>query len=157
MNEKNNTKFNSSFKTNSNSNPFPKLVPRGSININQKPKKEENEEISRVATYNSNLHNKGNSFLSKLKMFDPNITKDTEIIIERRNTEKKRQEEEKKRKKEENEKKKKEEAEKKEKEEKERIKKINEENKKKEEEEKRKKDEERRRKKKRLQKRKKKI
>ena len=48
MNEKSNTKFNSSFKTNSNSNPFPKLVPRGSININQKPKKEENEEISRV-------------------------------------------------------------------------------------------------------------
>ena len=107
MNEKSNTKFNSSFKTNSNSNPFPKLVPRGSININQKSKKEENEEISRVATYNSNLHNKGNSFLSKLKMFDPNITKDTEIIIERRNTEKKRQEEEKKRKKEENEKRKK--------------------------------------------------
>ena len=154
MIDKTNVKPNSLSQNNSNSNPFPKLKPRGSININPKPKNDENENIFHKSTYNSNLRNNENDFLSKIRTFDPNLPKDTEIRIKsnmkKRKIEEeekmKREEEEKKKKKEEEEKKKIEEEEKKKKKEEERKKKE-EERKKREEEEKRKKEEEEKKKK----------
>ena len=97
MNVKTNEKVNSSSQSNSNSNPFPKLVPRGSIKINQKSKKDENENISHAATNNSNLNFKGNKFLLRLKTFDQNLNRNTEEIIIKRNKEREKQEEEKRR------------------------------------------------------------
>ena len=141
MNTKTSVKSNSSSQNNSNSNPFPKLKPRGSIIINQKSKIENK---SPEVPDNSNLNNKGNNFLSILKRFDPKLN---EIIILKRNKEKKEMEEKLRREKEEEKRRRKEEEEKKEKEEQERIRKINEENIRREEEEKRMKEEERRRKK----------
>ena len=145
MNLQTSLKSNSSSQSNSNSNPFPKLVPTGSINIKQKSKKNENENEDLYPPTTQNI--KGNNFLSKIKTFDKNISKEKEIIILKRNQEREKQIEEKRRKKEEEDKKKKEESEKKEKDEQEKIKKLNEENKRKEEEEKRNKEEEKRRKK----------
>ena len=69
MNTKTSVKSNSSSQNNSNSNPFPKLKPRGSIIINQKSKIENK---SPEVPDNSNLNNKRNNFLSILKRFDPN-------------------------------------------------------------------------------------
>ena len=144
MNTKTSVKSNSSSQNNSNSNPFPKLKPRGSIIINQKSKIENK---SPEVSDNSNLNNKGNNFLSILKRFDPKLNKNKEETILKRNKEKKEMEEKLRREKEEEKRRRKEEEEKKEKEEQERIRKINEENIRREEEEKRMKEEERRRKK----------
>ena len=147
MINKTNVKPNSLSQSNSNPSPFPKLKPRGSININPRPKIDENENIFHKSTYNSTLRNNENDFLSKIKTFDPNLPKDTEIRI-KSNNEKRKIEEEERKKREEKEKKKKEEEEKKNKEkEEERKKKEEEEKKRKEEEEKKKKEEEERKKK----------
>jgi len=156
-------KHNSLSQSSSNISPFPKLKPRGSININPRPKKEENENIFHKSTYNSNLRNNENDFLSKIRTFDPNLPKETENRIknniekrkieekERKKREKeekmKKEEKEKKKKEEEEERKKREEEEKKKKEEEEKMKKEEEEKKKKEEEEKMKKEEEEKKKK----------
>ena len=90
MNNKTNAKNNYSSQNNFNTNPFPKLKPRGSIKINQISKKDENENISHETNYNSNQSNKGNKFLSTLKIFDKNVTNKTEERIKKINEERKR-------------------------------------------------------------------
>lgn len=58
--------------TNSNSNPFPKLKPKGSIAINQIPKNNDNNKTSQEKSSNSNQKSKENNVSSRLKIFDPN-------------------------------------------------------------------------------------
>ena len=64
MKNKNKANAISSSQNNSNSNPFPKLKPKGSIILKELPKYSEKNK--------SNEEKKENSFLSKLKIFDPN-------------------------------------------------------------------------------------
>ena len=91
MNRKTNEKTNYSSQNNFNTNPFPKLKPRGSIKINQIPKKDENENRSLETNFNSNQSNKENKFLSTLKIFDKNITTKTEEKIKKMNEERKKE------------------------------------------------------------------
>ena len=66
------TNNNTSSQTNSNISPFPKLKPRGSLNINQLPNKNENNNnISQNNTSNSFESKKENTFLSRLRIFEP--------------------------------------------------------------------------------------
>ena len=64
-------------KNDSDSNPFPKLKPMGSIYINQIPKKDDTDKISK--NINSLDSKEESNFLSKLRIFDPhaNIHHDT--------------------------------------------------------------------------------
>ena len=71
MNNKKQTNTKSSSQNNSNTNPFPKLKPKGSIMINHIPKKTDNNNTSQNNNFISN-QKKSDSFLSKLRIFDPN-------------------------------------------------------------------------------------
>lgn len=75
MENKNNTK--TPYKNDTDSNPFPKLKPMGSIYINQIPKKSDIDKTSE--NKNSLDSEKESDFLSKLRIFDPhpNIHQDS--------------------------------------------------------------------------------
>ena len=57
----------------SNSSPFPKLKPKGSIILHQIPKINESNESNNNKSNISNENTENTSFLSKLKLFDPNL------------------------------------------------------------------------------------
>ena len=75
MNKLNKSKTISSTPSNNNSNPFPKLKPKGSIIINQIPKSNDNNKKSQEKSSNSNQKSKESNVFSRLKIFDSNAKK----------------------------------------------------------------------------------